>query len=190
MGNDCIEIETYLIWLSQKQIYIYRLTSLYMYMINFTITPFLYYHGCEVHYKMWIEFEWNNFFSNIKCQNVILLNRYIYIPVYICFKATKLSMDSEWLFFISENVVPVKIRAPKLQFLYSDVSSMSMECSVQDASVYGVQYWVTWSVNGQQRSRKLMGPGVYSSTLPLSTQDFNSLSSKVFCRLKLSPKKR
>lgn len=44
-------------------------------MIKFTITPFLYYHGCEVHYKMWIEFEWNNFFSNKKCENVLVLNR-------------------------------------------------------------------------------------------------------------------
>ena len=42
LGNDYIEIETYLIWLSQKHIYIHhRLTSLYMYMIKFTITPFL-----------------------------------------------------------------------------------------------------------------------------------------------------
>ena len=136
--------------------------------------------------KMWT--EWNNFSSNKKCQNVLVLNRYIFITYTFVLKL--LNLDSEWLFFISENVVPVKIRAPKLQFVYSDISSMSMECSVQDASVYGVQYWVTWSVNGQQRSRKLMGPGVYSSTLSLSTQDFNSLSSKVFCHLKLSTKER
>lgn len=78
-----------------------------------------------------------------------------------------------------ENVVPVKIQPPKLRFMYVDMSSMSMECTVQDEKVYGVRYWVTWTVNGQQRDRSLMRTGLYSSVLKLSSQDFNSLSSKV-----------
>lgn len=87
-------------------------------------------------------------------------------------------MIGEFILF-SENVVPVKIQPPKLRFTYGDMSSMSMECMVQDEKVYGVQYWVTWTVNGQQRDRSLMRTGVYSSVLKLSSQDFNSLSSKV-----------
>lgn len=83
------------------------------------------------------------------------------------------------LILFSENVVPVKIQPPKLRFTYGDMSAMSMECMVQDEKVYGVQYWVTWTVNGQQRDRSLMRTGVYSSVLKLSSQDFNSLSSKV-----------
>lgn len=76
-------------------------------------------------------------------------------------------------------MVPVKIQPPKLRFMYVDMSSMSMECTVQDEKVYGVRYWVTWTVNGQQRDRSLMRTGLYSSVLKLSSQDFNSLSSKV-----------
>lgn len=83
------------------------------------------------------------------------------------------------LILFSENVVPVKIQPPKLRFTYGDMSSMSMECMVQDEKVYGVQYWVTWTVNGRQRDRSLMKTGLYSSVLKLSSQDFNSLSSKV-----------
>lgn len=76
-------------------------------------------------------------------------------------------------------MVPVKIQPPKLRFMYVDMSSMSMECTVQDEKVYGIRYWVTWTVNGQQRDRSLMRTGLYSSVLKLSSQDFNSLSSKV-----------
>lgn len=76
-------------------------------------------------------------------------------------------------------MVPVKIQPPKLRFMYVDMSSMSMECTVQNEKVYGVRYWVTWTVNGQQRDRSLMRTGLYSSVLKLSSQDFNSLSSKV-----------
>jgi hypothetical protein len=89
-------------------------------------------------------------------------------------------------FCFTENVVPVGIDQPKMQFSYTSLSSMSMECMVQNDNVYSVQYWMTWTVNNQQRKRELLSPGVTTSTVMLSTLDFISLSAKVLLQSSIS----